>query len=125
MSPLRVFGVGKQPGHDLLPLPFKRVFVGTPPAQHPFSPLLLAVQVVEPGFRIGDTPFGKNVSCYTPFYRKDANGCRRDAWNERRAIHSTAKDGLLLLLQLVREAEGVERLCHLSLFVLLLSRQNP
>src|SRR5438105_1360469 len=27
--------------------------------------------------------------------QKDAERCRRDAWNERRAIDSTAKDGLL------------------------------
>ena len=38
------FRIGNQPGHDLLPLSFKGVFVGAPPAQHPFSPLLLSVQ---------------------------------------------------------------------------------
>src|SRR5215469_5702971 len=37
------FGIGNQPRQDLLPLSFKGVFVGTPPAQHAFSPLLLAV----------------------------------------------------------------------------------
>jgi hypothetical protein len=36
------FGVGNQSGDDLLPLSFKGVFVGAPPAQDPFSPLLLS-----------------------------------------------------------------------------------
>ena len=38
------FGIGNQPEHDLLPLSFKGVLVGAPPAQDAFSPLLLAVQ---------------------------------------------------------------------------------
>ena len=38
---------GSQPGEDLLPLSFKGVFVGPPPAQDAFSPLLLSVQSVE------------------------------------------------------------------------------
>ena len=41
------FGIGKQPGGDLLPLSFKGVFVGGPPAQDAFSWLLLSVQGAE------------------------------------------------------------------------------
>jgi hypothetical protein len=57
------FGIGNQPGQDLLPLSRKGIFMGTPPAQDPFSPLLLSGQGVEPSCRIGDTPLGKNDSC--------------------------------------------------------------
>jgi len=89
------FRIGNQPGQDLLPLSLEGIFVGTPPAQDAFSPLLLSVQGIEPYCWIGDTPLGKNVSCSTSFHRKDAERCRTDAWNERRAIYSTAKDGLL------------------------------
>src|SRR5439155_4010510 len=89
------FRIGHQPGEDLFPLSLKGVLVGTPPAQDAFSPLLLSVQGIEPYCWIGDTPLGKNVSCSTSFHRKDVERCRRDAWNERRAIYSTAKDGLL------------------------------
>ena len=39
------FGIGHQPGEDLLPLPRKGILVGAPPAQHMFSLLLLSVQV--------------------------------------------------------------------------------
>ncbi len=72
------FGVGDQPGGDLLPLSFKGVFLGTPPAQDPFSPLLLLVQGMEPCCRIGDAPLNGKLSCCTPFYRKDANRNRRN-----------------------------------------------
>ena len=37
------FGVGHQPGDDLLPLPLKGVFVSAPPAQDALSLLLLVV----------------------------------------------------------------------------------
>jgi len=53
------FRVGNHPGGDLLSLPFKGVFVGAPPAQEAFSPLLLSVQGVEPCCQIADTPVGK------------------------------------------------------------------
>jgi hypothetical protein len=53
MSLRLALGSSHQPGRDLLPLSFKGVFVGTP-AQHSFSPLLLAVQAVWPGCEIGD-----------------------------------------------------------------------
>ena len=49
-------GVGNQPGHDLLPLSFKWVFLGTSPAQDTFSPLLFLVQRVEHCCRVGDAP---------------------------------------------------------------------
>ena len=42
------FGIGLQPGEDLLPLSLKGILVGAPPAQHPFSPLLLSIQALEP-----------------------------------------------------------------------------
>ena len=67
-----------QPGGDLLPLPFKGVFVGAPPAQHAFSPLLLSVQGVEPCFRIGDVLRDLKRSGSTSFHGKDADGGRRD-----------------------------------------------
>ncbi len=89
------FRIGNQPGYDRLPLSLERTFLGPPPAQNPFSPLLLSGQRVEPGFRIVDPPLGRNVPCWTTFDGKDANGCRKDDCNERRAIHRTAKDGLL------------------------------
>jgi hypothetical protein len=38
--PTAPFGSGKYPGGDLLPLPCKGVFLGTPPAQHACSLLL-------------------------------------------------------------------------------------
>jgi len=56
MSPRLAFRVGNQPGHDLLPLSFKGVFVGAPPAQDPFSPLLLSVQDVDPAAEPGTLP---------------------------------------------------------------------
>jgi hypothetical protein len=71
MSPLRAFGVGNQPGDDLFPLPFKRVFVGTPPAQDPFSPFPLAVQGLESCCWIGSLPLFRKLSRCTLFYRKD------------------------------------------------------
>lgn len=63
--------IGLEPGHDLLPLSFKGIFVSAPPAQHSFSPLLLAVQGLEACFRSGSTHLGRKLSRCTPFYRKD------------------------------------------------------
>ena len=71
------FGIGNQPGQDLLPLPFKGVFPGTPPAQDAFSLFLLSVQGMELGCRTGNAPLDGNVSCCTTFNGKDANGSRR------------------------------------------------
>ena len=52
------FRACNQPEQDLLPLPFKGIFVGTPPTQHSFSPLLLSVQEGQalrpPGGNIGE-----------------------------------------------------------------------
>src|SRR5713226_3039695 len=89
------FGVGNQPGQDLLPLPFKGVLVGTSPAQDAFSPLLLAVQDVEFCCRIGDAPLARKRSCRTMFDGKDAKRCRWWAGNKKRATDSTAEQGLL------------------------------
>jgi hypothetical protein len=89
------FRIGKQPGDDLLPLSSKGVFVGAPPVQHLFALHLILLLSMEHCCRIGDAVLSRNVPCCTTFYGKDANRCRRDAWNERRAIHSTANDGLL------------------------------
>jgi hypothetical protein len=72
------FGVGHQPGEDLLPLPFKGVFVGTPPAQHPFSPLLLLVQGLESCCGFGNTSCRGKQSCHTAFYGKGVDGGRRE-----------------------------------------------
>lgn len=41
------FGIGNQPGQDLLPLPFKRVFVGAPPAQHAFYTLMIYIEDIQ------------------------------------------------------------------------------
>jgi hypothetical protein len=43
----------------LLPFPLKGVFVGAPPAQHAFPPLLLSVQGVGPCCLIADRSVGK------------------------------------------------------------------
>ena len=64
-------GVGNQPGEDLLPFSLKGVFVGAPPAQHPFSPFLLAVQGLESCCWIGSLPLFRKLSLCTLFYRKD------------------------------------------------------
>src|SRR6266446_2406511 len=80
------FRIGHQPRQDPLPLSFKGVFVGAPPAQHAFSPLLLSIQGLESCCRIGDTPLSKNVSYHTTFYSKNVGRCRRDTWSEKRAI---------------------------------------
>ena len=61
------FGIGNQPGEDLLPLPFKRVFVGAPPAQDAFSSLLLSVQGLESCCRIGDASLDRKLSPHTAF----------------------------------------------------------
>ncbi len=58
----RAFRIGNQPQQDLLPLSFKGVFVGAPPAQHAFSPLLLTAQGLEPCIRRGSTPLGRKLS---------------------------------------------------------------
>jgi len=71
--PAAPFGVGNQPEHDPLPLSFKGVFVGTPPAQDAFSPLLLSIQGVEYGCWIGDTSLIRKLSRCTIAYRKDAD----------------------------------------------------
>ena len=42
----------------------------------------------------------------------------------RRATDSTVENGLLQLLKLLKEADGVERLCHLEQFLLFLGRQG-
>src|SRR5690348_5994101 len=65
-------GIDNQPEHDLLPLSFKGVLVGTSPAQNSFSPLLLAVQRVESCCWIGDTSDIGKHSRYTIAYPKDA-----------------------------------------------------
>src|SRR5258708_15194015 len=65
------FRIGLEPREDLLPFSLKGVLVGAPPAQHPFSPLLLVVQGLEPCFRSGDTPLLRLLTRYTLFYRKD------------------------------------------------------
>jgi hypothetical protein len=72
------FRVGHQPGNDLLLLSCKGVFVGAPPAQDAFSPLLLSVEGVEHGSRIGNVPLGRKRSCCTIFHGKDADGGRWD-----------------------------------------------
>src|SRR5579862_7074739 len=66
------FGIGLKPGEDLLPFPLKGVFVGVPPAQHPFSPLLLAVQGLKSCWWIGNASLDRKISRGTQFYRKDA-----------------------------------------------------
>jgi hypothetical protein len=71
------FGVGNQPGQDLLQLPIKGVLVGTTPTQDTFSLFLLSVQGMESGCRTGNAPLDGNVSCCTTFNGKDANGRRR------------------------------------------------
>jgi hypothetical protein len=65
------FGIGRQPGKDLLPLSLKGVFVGAPPAQHAFSPLLLAVQGLESCWWSGSIPLFRKISRCTLFCRKD------------------------------------------------------
>ena len=70
------FGVSNQPGHDLLPLSFKGIFVGAPPAQHAFSPLLLSVQGLEPCCRIGDAPPNVKLALRTIVRGKDTDGGR-------------------------------------------------
>src|ERR1700686_5088405 len=72
------FRIGNQPGEDLLPLSLKRVFVGAPPAQEPFSPLLLSVQGLESCCRIADTPLFRKFSHCTIVHRKDADRGGRD-----------------------------------------------
>src|SRR5438034_7682779 len=67
------FGIGNQPGQDLLPLPFKRVFVGAPPAQHAFSSLLLSVQALEPCCRIRDILLLRKRTHGTIVHGKDAD----------------------------------------------------
>jgi hypothetical protein len=118
------FGIGDQPGHDLLPLAIKGVFLGTPPAQHAFSPLLLPLQSADSCCRIGDAPLIRNVSRRTTFHRKDAKRCRWWAGNTRRATDGTTEDGLLQLLHLLEEVDRVERVCHLGQFLLLLGWQD-
>ncbi len=70
--------MGKQPGQDLLPLSNKGVFVGLPPAQHPFSPILLSIQALEPCFRIGDTPLLRRFTRCTIVHGKNQVQGRRD-----------------------------------------------
>ena len=70
------FGVSNQPGHDLLPLSFKGIFVGAPPAQDAFSPLLLSVQGLEPCCRIGDAPPNVKLALRTIVRGKDTDGGR-------------------------------------------------
>jgi hypothetical protein len=71
-----LFGVGNQPGQDLLPLSLESVFVSTPPASHPFSPLLLSVQGLKACNRIEYTLLDEKTSRHTAFYGKDADGDR-------------------------------------------------
>ena len=70
------FRIGDQPGQDLLSISLKGVFLGTPPAQHAFSPLLLSVQGMVRRYRIGNAPLDRNVSCCTTSHRKETNKCR-------------------------------------------------
>ena len=72
------FRIGLEPGEDQLPLSFKGVFVGTSPAQDPFSPLLLSVQGLESCCWIGDIPHFRKQSYTTLIQGKDAHGDRRE-----------------------------------------------
>ena len=67
------FGINYQPGHNLLPLPCKGVFVGAPPAQDAFSLLLLLVQGGESYGWIGDVPLDRTQFRSALFHNKDAN----------------------------------------------------
>src|SRR5258708_7312915 len=71
------FEIGKQPGHDLLPLSLKGVYVGASPAQNPFSPLLLSVQSAEFCSWIGCAPRSLDASHRARVHGKDADGGRR------------------------------------------------
>jgi hypothetical protein len=73
-----LFGVGNQPGQDLLPLSLESVFVGTPPASHPFTPLLLSVQGLEPCNRIESTLLDGKYPRNTAFYGNDAHRGRSE-----------------------------------------------
>ena len=68
------FGVSKHPGSNLLPLPFKGVCVGAPPAEDASSPLLLSGQGVQRCCRIRCHSFDLKRPCCTPFDGKEANG---------------------------------------------------
>ncbi len=75
-----------QPTTDgiLLPLAFKGVFVGTPPTQHAFSPLLLWVR----GCRVlllecGSPPLFRKRSRCTLFYRKDVERVRKGGMRQK------------------------------------------
>jgi hypothetical protein len=108
----------------LLPLALEGIFVGAPPAQDAFSPLLLSVQGLESCCQTGDAPLGGKRSCCTPFYGKDAERGGREGREKRRATGSAAEDGLLQLLYLLKQVDGVEGLRHLSQLLLLLGRQD-
>src|SRR5260370_13972166 len=56
----------------------QRVLVGAPPASHPFSPLLLSVQGLEPCNRIGSTLLDGKYPRNTAFYGNDAHRGRSD-----------------------------------------------
>ena len=65
------FRIGLEPGEDLFPFSLKGVFVGTPPAEDPFSSLLLAVQGLESCWWNGSIPHFRKTSRCTLCYRKD------------------------------------------------------
>jgi len=65
------FRIGLEPGEDLLPFTLKGVLVGATPAQHAFSPLLLAVQGLESRCWSGSIPLFRKISRCTLFYRQD------------------------------------------------------
>jgi len=77
---------------------------------------------MEPCCRIGSVPRSLKRSRCTIVHGKDAEKCGWRVWNKRRATDSTAEQGLLQLLELLEQADGVERVCHLEQFLLHLGR---
>jgi hypothetical protein len=118
---------GEQPERHMIcsHSPSKGSCLCAPPAQGPFSPLLFAVEGVEPCCRIGDTPRSLQRFRCILFDGKDADGRSGCVWNTRGATRGTAEDGLLQLLQLAQQADGVECVCHLEQLLLFRGRQHP
>jgi hypothetical protein len=101
MSSRLPFRMSKQPGQDLLPLSNKGVFVGLPPAQHPFSPILLSIQALEPCCR--DRGHSTPQEVY-PLYNRPRKelGTGEKGWvKSLENNHREAEHGLLQLLELV------------------------
>ena len=90
---------------------------------HPFSPLLISIQGLEPCCRAGNTLHDGRLSYHTAFCGKDADGDSSERCNKRRAADSAVEEGLLQLLYLLNQADGVERLHHLGQLLSLLGRQ--